>query len=207
MDGGCCLPCRVTGKLQCRAALPRDAVASQLHLGMHDLPSFFCWHSGEVWAAGNVTSSTSSLFCLPGESGMWGTVLSTSPDTAWRALASPVRLSPSFSQPDWVIATFPNAGDALRMPVIFCLQGIATELCGEHNWRMSALDALMHPENKLVPNSAKWELQLQALFVFLALSGSSSGCCLQDPSNTPPGFLSPVGGKKVKWLFSQQSLD
>lgn len=130
-----------------------------------------------------------------------------SPDTAWRALASPVGLSPSFTHPDWVIATFPNAGDALRMPAMFCLQVIATGLWAEHSWRMPALDALMHPENKLVPNSDKGELQLQALYVFLALSGSSSGCCLQDPPNTLPGFLSTVGGRKAKWLFSQQSLD
>lgn len=134
--------------------------------------SFFCQHLGSL-------GSWELLFNKPPVLSAWGvTALSTSSCTAWRALASPVRLSPSFSQPAWVIATFPNAGDALRMPVIFCLQVTATGLWEEHNWRTSAVDALVHPENKPVPNSAKWELQLQAHFVLLAVSGSSSGCCL-----------------------------
>lgn len=54
-----------------------------------------------------------------------------------RTLASPIRLSPSFFQPVWVITTFPSAGEALRMPVIFCLQIIATGLWVEHSWWMS----------------------------------------------------------------------
>lgn len=63
--------------------------------------------------------------------------------------------------------------------------------------------ALVHTQNKLVPNSAKQDLKTLSML-------NVTGCVrlflrLQDPATMLPGC--EVGGQKAKWLFSQQCLD
>lgn len=109
MHDGCCLPCKVAWKLQCLAALPRDAVGSQLPLGMHNLRSFFCQNSGKSWQLGTALLFNKPPFCVYlGSQGCEAECWAQIQIQPARALASPVRVSPSFSQPVWVITTFPD---------------------------------------------------------------------------------------------------